>query len=505
MKEGLSPHLAETTIAGKNGRNGHGTEALINGNGTHSTVNGNGHHENLVTTSESTSQTTNPNRKLPPVRLSTYDNHDGQGLERMAPYLDALAGKRGRAFVEAVRRGRVNDLWRRGLDRAMYKGIRENFGLDPSTTDKDTGKFYKKSLQVANEATERTRQTLFPGSQDVLGQMNELDMVSSKPHLLTEYAAIAELPRLKQEIQKSATTAIIAGKVVAELENSSTDDCRAEMQRLFGQELFTGPIGHVVETTTYTQHDNNTNEVVWVERVDKPEDQKADGIHWRVAVQDMRPVEGIGLVETYKHDKDPAVAVIKSIRKAQFRVDNGKPDIIDPNYINEDGERDVEDYFGATLVVLASNNHEEERVGLLQKKAEALVQQHFGDRLVSIRRKNKNGAKYPGQSNKVRYNRSMFLFEGEKIPVEVMFISERYYRNTQTDIGEFNPEKNKYSGLSHDTYDLQRLIAVQPRLLPQAGMDIQARTNQTLHAKANEIREKGRVQPPEHLIYHRGQ
>jgi hypothetical protein len=483
----------------------------------HEKVHGNGHnHEALGKTlvknapkppvHAPTSQT---DKRMPPVRLSTYENKNGESIERLAPYLDALSSFTGQAFIEAYRQGRVTgdmkEKWEKRFDREIYRGIRREYDLPSTQSDEDTGKFYKKVSRVAADTPKMVQETLFPESEDLLSLMNEVDMDSSKPHILAEYAAEKELvPRLEKELEVQFITMIPAGKVVAKTEKSHAADYRAEMQQVLGKKFFKGPLGHVERTQIYTQHNNDTNEVVWVQDVDEPENQKKDNVHWRVKMQDMRPVAGMedALAETNKHDKALPVAVAKAIKKALERRADGKDDIIDPDYIDDKGVTDVEDYTGMKLVVKSPHNSEDKKVGIVRDKLVALVEAHFGDRLYDNVLKDKNGREHLGQSPKVRYKRNLFYFKGEDVPVEVIVEPERYYRNTQEDIGVFNPKEGEYDGLDHEFYARQRLIAVQPIVLPIAG-DRKEQALQKLHEAAEEKKKKGHVVPPEHIVFHK--
>lgn len=340
------------------------------------------------------------------------------------------------------------------LDRAngqFYDSIRSYFGGDHPHD------FYETQFNAVNNQVNGLLSKFFPPEQvEHLKLSPDVEFPPYPAELLTYTFSHSEDSRLQYELLRQSALTVVAGELEAHA--GSVRDRIREVNYHLTHDLF-GPYPKRENTIIHALHDNETNQVRWIETDNSDVDPDIlYGSHLKAHHVQTRHVDGIGFI-TYEARTKGAGGVIKAIRKAMLREEKNQGNSLTP-------QSDVLDIMGMKFIVTEAFSSNDLKVTDLMNRVKTSLMDHFDLSEGNFKDKNEtNGSRFQG---KFQGKRIMVNFPDMKVPLELMFHGEGDHLNNEFNLGELDQSMGKrISPQAHSVYEVDRDLTVLAALFPE--------------------------------------
>lgn len=419
------------------------------------------------------------------IRTLSVDNYDDRWDKRDQRLIEEIAGPQIWDFL-FEQRHKMREISRAGgnpkdvfparnevIDRNVLDSIKYMYAFPDDTSDERLSWFYVNNLRRANKAVRYVIDKAFPRNKNTLDLCSTISEPSMFPSENLSLLAAGgkdtdgkSFYKLVSETSRMHLLADIAGRIVRRRELEGHQDLLGHVQRTLERELFEEKVfGKNEDLIVYACHDEQ-NAVEWYESGDYPVNRSvSSGHHIKHHSYKVRQLEGIGSVSLFNQRvKETPASIIKSLRVAVDKLAHPeayKDKGTEIEYI--DPLADVYDSMGFQLVTFGSQKQSD----LVIERVEEILKRNYGDNIKDIYLKNKTKGR-KGQSKDFEFKRLMVQFNhGVTVPMEIFFYTGEQYINSYYQIGEFDEQKQEYTGQAHQVYSLARIADVLDIILPQ--------------------------------------
>lgn len=330
----------------------------------------------------------------------------------------------------------------------FLESVRCMFELGP---EQGPFSFYKNQMKVVLGVKNRTVGRLAPDLSEAFGLKNE---VATALHNPARLMALSRMPvpqvdlRTKYEATTALSCGLIAGTLEARNHNNQLEEEFARIQDLFNATFYRGaPIGGGERHTFRYYFDNETNTVLGRE---EGFTTPPPGSHIKQKTLTLRYVPELDIwVYTHVRFKDQESALAKCLRKAELgAIEESKRTGTEVKPVASP-LKDVKDFMGIKCVVMGGPR-ELERFVL---SAKDVLGKHNRELKAIVPDNGVNGYSYQVNPDFLRYQ---LEYDGLKLPVELQFMDEKAYINSETQVIKILPNGEKKIGGAHRLYTLDR-------------------------------------------------